>query len=522
MNWNQMDFVLSADAQFNGSTVEHVHNVDHYMSLEPRLASQYQVVVSQELERLLPGGRKHESLGPIEMIGYVRNNDETVLGYPAEFYQSQLQKPCYRVDFKQRHTDLMGLVGNGAAEINAIYDHAFSSLYAHGTGLDESIDRGVYHAFPGLDHEMAGILAGYLKQKPVRTILLIDMEAVNHDDGNAIFRDAGWYFRWLETPYRALVSALEGFGIPYLTVVTGKGYHLAVSVPLVSPRGGMSPAMLELMAIGGILQEETLQQLVLTEWESRKTDPVPPLSQRAYQGANKLLQFLVVNLIDRIRAELSHVGMPPLVGFTDNNPFQISIDLTGGLRQVEMGCFGSVGSVYNKRRDHFVVRVPRARSGHDFFGGDIDRMLATRGNPELAKSHLIATGGAIPDGEDGILRLIAAYKKSRIKRELHDACERALDFDTARELIRTNYGWVRREFPEINGILDQAQPLFLNPSALEFVYGVLGRKLSVFDMMQVTYAVYHDTVKKLDIEPKYSKAEWCRWPVLLLGEHYKG
>ncbi|PKK89458.1 MAG: hypothetical protein CVV64_14355 [Candidatus Wallbacteria bacterium HGW-Wallbacteria-1] len=521
MGWNSTDFVLTADAQFNGCKAGHVRNLDEYVSYFDGFDSKYQVVVSPELSRIMPTLRQHEPIDSKWDIAAIRHHDEEIVGYPMEFYQSQLQKPDYYVDFRGRDLEFAEIIRSNPVQINWILDYALSEFQNQNKDLDFAIDEGVIEIFGDLDHEMLGIIAGYIKQKPRRMIFLVDMEAV-HPDSTKILTDPIPFFQWLEVPYRHIREALLNFGIETLTVCSGKGYHFIAAIPLFNSHGYYSDAMLSLMAIGGAVQAETIDRLVTTHPEKGKDIPAPILTQRAYQGMNKVMQYVVVNILDDIRKDLHRAGLPPYVGVTDNHEHQISIDLTGSTRQVEMGCFGSVGSIYNKKWDRIIVRIPRARGREEFFDNDLSWMLDTRGSLEAAKAHLIHSGGWIPETDAGMVRLIQAYEASSIKRNLHEPCEGLLDPAAISSLINTNYAVLREKIPQIGGVIDNAQPEFLTPSALDYVYHeMLYNGFSVNDMRHLTYAIYCDTVKNVHIEPAYSKAEWCRWPILLMGEFFK-
>lgn len=523
MGWNEQDFVLSADAQFNGSGREWLKNLEDYVAEFDHFTSQYQVVVSPELHRIISTLRHHEPLDSKWDLVAIRHFDEQIVGYPMEFYQSQLQKPAFHVDYRGRIEDFSHLIRSSVVQVNSLFDAVFSEWYQDPTtDFDDLIANLLPTYFPHLDPEMFGIVLGYFRQKPKRMIMLFDIEAVNPDPGH-ILTHPRWYFEWLEAPYQVLKSTLLAYGIAPLTVCSGKGYHLIAAVPLYDQSGSYSEAMLRLMAIGGIIQGETLDKLCTTHYGSTRVNPCAILTQRAYQGLNKLLQFLTVNAMDDIRKLLSAKGLPPWVSITDNYPQQISIDLTGGTRQVEMGCFGSVASVYNKRWDNLIIRIPRGRGDQEFFNNDIGWMLATRGDMTAAKPHLIHTGGWIPETTEGLKRLISAYEGSKIKRELHDQCETLLAPEVISGLINYNYGSVRSRVPALNDHLDNAQPAFLTPANLDFIYHQMADAgYSIDDMRHLTYAVYCDQVKGVEIDPKYSKAEWCRWPILLMGEWYKG
>lgn len=521
MGWNTQDFVLTADAQFNGSTYKKVYNLEDYVNGFDDFCSQYQVVVSPELPRILPTKRRHEPIDTKWDIAQIRNYDEKEIGYPIEFYQSMIQKPSYYVDYKDRYHEFAEIIRSHPEQINNIYNKAFFALNNRGMDIDSAIDMAFIEEFPGFDHEMTGILAGYLKQKPVRSIFLYDIEAVA-PDSNDILNNPVPFFEWMEFPYRIIMDTLMSYGIKPMSVCSGKGYHIIFSVPLFNEDGNYSSAMLNLMSIGGAVQAETIDKMVTTQPEHGKVVPCPILTQRAYQGINKIMQFLTVNLIPIMRNVMENAGYDPYIGITDNYKNQISIDLTGFTRQAEMGCFGSVGSVYNKKWDPMIIRIPRARGQQEYFNNDLLWMLHTRGTMSSAKDHLIHTGGWIPSSIHGVNALIEAYNSSTIKRELHEACEGLLDPGVISDLINSNYAIIRDRFPHLSHHLDNAQPDFLTPGILDKIYHEMySAGFSIDDMRHLTYAVYCDSFKRVDIDHSYSKAEWCRWPVLLLGELFR-
>lgn len=514
MKWNSYDFVLSADAQFNGADDDYIPDLHAYRYAN--LKSEYQTILSPELHRLLPSSdRDHESADQATCVR-VRAIDHRI-GFPAEFFQCMLQKPQHYVDYKSRMPLVMQIVRERHGEMNGILDAAFREFYEHGTNPDVTIYNEVDRIFGNMDEEFRGILKGYLTQKPQRAIFLIDVESSPAS------------LPWLEPVYQTIKSSLTNWGIDHIAVLTGKGYHFVSQIPLYAPtgipdgRGNLNYAMLNLMARGGTVKPETLDSLVSVNWGSRKRAPTPLLSQRAYQGMWKLQQFLLVNMADDIRRSLSRAHMSPWVNFSDTEKETIVLDVTGMLRQVEMGVFGSVASLYNKKRNPPKVRMIRSRNGHEYFHNDLNWMLSTRSNLGAAKLHLVHAGGRISDGSRGIENALRAYDGSRMKRELHDPCDRPLNASRIAEIFQSNYRVIWRRCPQILHDIQHAQPNFLSPGSLNWVYRQMAEKgFSIHDMMTLTKAVYCDPTKRVEIPAKYSKDEWCRWPMLLLGEWFKG
>lgn len=523
MDWNESEQVLSADSQFNGGP-HHVRNLDEYRWAFGRYDSEFQVVVSPNLPHLMETWRNYESVNFADRCAAVRAYGQGVCGKPVEFYQSHMQRAEWGIDYKFRRDEFAHHIRTHHREINEIYRDAFR-WRPWGESIDAFVDDRAERAFGHLDNEMRSIIKAYLKQKPVRALLFFDIESVDKDNPKHIFRDPAGYFRWMEPSLKTIQGFLEGHGVRTAVNVTGKGYHVFASIPLYSG-GRQTDAMMMLMQAGGYLQPETLDRLVTITVGEKHNQPTPALTQLAYQGCFRLAQYVVANTIDTIRRELARRGMTPHVGITDNSPHQISLDLTSGLRQVNMSCFGSPGSVYNKDCPYWIIRIPRSRDGEEFFGDDIAEMIRTRSDPDAALAHLVTRGCTIPESTHGMEKLIGGYNNSRMKRDLWDPLDAPFDPVFISELINTNYGQYRGRAPRINDLLDfhsgRGHP-FLNPSDLDHVYHHMrDRGISMWEMVHLTLAVYHDRCKSLDIHRFYSKAEWAKWAPILFTESFKG
>lgn len=515
MRWNSYDFVLSTDIQFNGASFDYCPDIEAYKHAD--IKTEYQTIVSPELSRVYSRAARSYESADQSICAHVRAIDHQ-LPFPAEFFQCLLQKPSHYVDFKGRVGEIMDIVRRNHTVINGIFHKAFAEFYGWGAQIDKTIYSEVDTCFRFLDDELRSILKGYLTQKPQRSIFMLDIESSPAS------------FDWLEPVYQTLKWHLRNYGLDFIASVSGKGYHFISQIPLYTGdygyddgKGHLNYAMINLMAVGGAIRPETVDHLVSVRWGSRKLAPTPLLSQRAYQGMIKLQQFFAVNTADEIRRSLSSKSMAPWVNFTDSENDTVILDLTSMLRQSEMAVFGSVGSLYNKSRYPYKVRLIRSRNGHEYFNNDLSWMHHTRNDLGAAKMHLVHSGGRIPDGTRGIENMLQAYSKSRIKRELHDPCDRDINSDRIRDFINSNYREIWRRCPSILHDIEKAQPNFLSPQSLKWVYEQMANKgFSILDMMTLSKAVYCDPVKRVDIDPKYSKDEWCRWPAVLMGEWFKG
>lgn len=527
--WNTLEPVLSCIQQNCGGPQDDVRNLREYLQVAEQQQSVYQVAYAQS--RVRKGGKHHESFNVRDKSAVVYFHTQAAYdyNYPIEMYQVLYQKPHYYVDFKNRHREFEQHILENLNWINGkLYPAAFRAVEQAGD-FDAAIDAMVNQRFGWIDEEMRGILRGYLKQKPVRAIFLIDIEPVNHDRPQDILADPRYYFSWLEPVYEVLHETLMSLDIAHVTNVSGKGYHIISAIPLYED-GRYNSALLNLMEIGGIIQEETAARLVHTYQGSRKSFPVPLLSERAHHGCYKLMQYLLVNLADRMKARMREWGFPPYLSFCDDGDFLVALDMTAMLNPVDRRDFGIPGQIYGKSHDYTIVRTVRAINGHDFFGKGfatneevLQRMFAVRTDLDLAQAHMIRTGARIPEARSaGFNKLIAGYVGSRIK-QFHDQLEYPIDNQEVTYLIHSDYAIVRRHCPQLADLLDCPDTdVFLNPQSLTYFYNELEASgFDIADQLHITYAIYHDPRKQVDIPEKYSRAVWAKWPVLLKGYHYR-
>ncbi len=528
MSWNCEPPVMSADAQFNGAPDDYIQNMDHFVNQFNQYETEYQVGFSINFPRLIKSlgfrsDRKFESLSQNIHLS-LRLFGERIVGKPTEFYRSVMTKPNYYMDFKGRDSELMNVVRKNWKSINSIYHKAFVDAQNHDINLDHTIDNEVDHHFHWLDHQLKAILKGYLKQKPRSQIIFLDVEAVNDGDKKDIINNPHGYFKWLEPVRYVTAKRFRHYKLKFLEMISGKGYHYLSSIPLHSnnQRGGVNSAMLRLMALGGPLQPETVDKLVTVKYGSRKPFPTPLLAQRAYQGAKKMEKFLQVSMADEMKQNLSSHGHEAYVNYSDTGDKLISLDLTSMLRQVDMAVFGSAASVYGKVWNPNIIRIPRSNSlcNLDYFNGDISKMLHTRGSRDAAWNHLRESYCRIPDGSEGMHNLINSYNSSKIKAFDDHLMDWIIDADYTKYLQESNYEPFRKRCPQIcNDIFDNDR--MKNPKSLQYVFREMRNSgFDSRDMLAMMYAIYTDPFRNVfaseDCDNKYSKAEWAKWPAILL------
>lgn len=138
-------------------------------------------------------------------------------------------------------------------------------------------------AWPGLLQEGADICRSVADREG--SLLMFDIDYVNHADAAEPYRDPARTFRRLEPVYQATVDTLASYGVRPLTLITGRGYHMIAKAPNESPFGS---------ALGRI--------------SAQSLDPM-------HDGAGRLLEYVAHCVIRRVGARcevpLTLIDWPP-------------------------------------------------------------------------------------------------------------------------------------------------------------------------------------------------------------------
>ena len=317
----------------------------------------------------------------------------------------------------------------------------------------------------------------FAERKPVRTLLLIDIEHFHQTLPGKAFTDQRGVFDLLEKTYEVMSKKLHKYDIAHLAVMTGKGYHFITQVPYTSE------VMDELIEIGQNTEKSISErQNIVPEW-SKRDRPVPPKAQQAHKGSALLGHYLVAQSIREIRGSSQ---IP--VEVSDIGTEGVSIDLTPSLlRSVDTGGIGTAGSIYVKplvnaghygpdivRSSRLLTRIPREINSEE--RRNLDQLISVRQNFSKSAELLEETGGSIPDGSKGIHRLIKDYQSSRIK-GLHDALDREPgDPPEYWENTYRNYAGIAGEDEGLAYSLANANPELLKPDVLNYVLNALYNK----------------------------------------------
>lgn len=155
------------------------------------------------------------------------------------------------------------------------------------------------------------------------TLISLDIEYYNTKYPGEIYLNAGNVFKNKLQPLREVVkSVYNDFNISYLEVITGQGYHYHTIWPYKSEHP-------QLEKIGHL--EYTLEQQYLHRKSQHGYSDIPVYKGLGYSGAFRLLQFVTIEILNRInklRAENPGILSVQYCDIVMSSPEGISLDLT--------------------------------------------------------------------------------------------------------------------------------------------------------------------------------------------------
>ncbi len=304
--------------------------------------------------------------------------------------------------------------------------------------------------------------------KPIRSIFVLDVEYYNkHEQGNIIIHQKERFLD-LEPTYKVIKDKLNEYGIKHITVMTGKGYHFISQVP------HTSPIMEQIIKIGSSI-ESSLRDKQRQGRFLRRERPVPPNVELIFKGNNRLQQFFFCQVINEIRRK-SNIR----IEISDCSEEGIALDNTILTRQVDMSCFGSLGSLYlktllawDKIGGHIVSNTPIPvrilRSINDIEILSLEDAILIRNDYDLALKHLASIEGFIPDGTNGLEKLIADYWDSALYNNVHKMMDsEEHDPPESWNMSYRNYDGICAKYPSIVQLLRNPNPSLLSPDELNY------------------------------------------------------
>jgi hypothetical protein len=243
-------------------------------------------------------------------------------------------------------------------------------------------------------------------------LLHIDLDYQNVDNAGEAYHHPADVFMKIEPAYRASRHVFDRHGLQMLALVTGRGYHFTGRIPLASP------------VVDDVASLSPHPPAWLATVESRRREwPTPPISERharAYVGAGLLAEFLAHQILRRARhrSPLPVVLNGTVVGTGDVGRECLSIDLSYAGDPMDVRHMRVAFGAYQKHRFRPdltgpasayppIIAVPRGRES-------LEHMLCHTRDLRHAARLARTASAALPDTSDGVRRLLAGYRQSRL------------------------------------------------------------------------------------------------------------
>jgi len=237
----------------------------------------------------------------------------------------------------------------------------------------------------------------------------LDLDYQNEDYADEAFYNPGAAFGKLEPVFACIGRILRGYGVGYLAVMTGQGYHLSWKISqdsLVHEKlenlAGWPPSLLAKYRHDHPLTPET----------------IPLAKGKAHSGLGMLLEFLTFKILAECSAmagiPVVFTGLP--VGNQNVGRESISVDLSAHGDPLYLRYFRCAFSLYHKFDGSAgvgpLICLPR-------FEEPLAEMLERRKSLLEAARLAARTAAAIPDSTAGSTRILEEYLSSPL-RQIHE------------------------------------------------------------------------------------------------------
>jgi hypothetical protein len=295
------------------------------------------------------------------------------------------------------------------------------------------------------------------------SLVLLDIDYMNHEDPAEAYRDPAGCFEALEPTYRAALAFLRSYGLHSLTLMTGRGYHL---VGLVSARTSAHEALVSMGRIG---------EPLAAKYRSFQNRPSVLRMGRAHEAIGRLLEYLAHSVIGKSRGSseipVTLADLPPRRG----GAF-VCLDLSADADPLDLRYSRAAFSSHQKASvlglstsPPLSICLPRGARSRS-------ALLWARARPGEATELATEDRTDIPRFPvRGVLRWVADYRRSRL-RSFHDFFDLGRHHDPA-EWPRTYDRLDPSSLPpEVGLALERPNPELLKPSLMRAVLVELWRR----------------------------------------------
>jgi hypothetical protein len=308
------------------------------------------------------------------------------------------------------------------------------------------------------------------EREPFRVPLIWDIEYYNFANPDLVLVNQLDTYYKLEEVYDEMASLLQYYGVPFVSTMSGRGYHFITSA---TPE--IYDSMLTVSGYVSTDLQEHQTRIPAADGVSKRDRPIPPKVEQLFRASCRLQQFLFLQAM----ANISNSPLP--VHISDVGNEGISMDNTAMVRNAGTAVMGVLGSMYLKpwlygssysdetlRETKQLYRIARSNSGNEPHG--LQQLIWQRQDPEGVLENLNIVGSGIPEGNTGLLQLIEHYKSSRLY-ELYLAMD-SVDINPRPSWEKSyradNYGYLHNAGQGIPEIMGKANPLLLTPEGLDY------------------------------------------------------
>lgn len=276
-------------------------------------------------------------------------------------------------------------------------------------------------------------------------------------------------------------TTLTEFSIPYMSSLTGRGYHHFSYVP------SGTPAYALMLDIGSGVEQEVLQKQREAHLISKQPYVLPLAVERMYRASMFLQQYVFTKVM---RSLDGHAGNLRL-DVSDYSDVGVALDNTSLVRHAGTGKVFIPGSVYIKPlldpskfggqdaldSTPLLLRILRANTAKSEIERNLGKLIMDRQNNHRGRANMEQFGGLIPDGSEGVEHLAREYLGSNL-RQLQLALQDYSQLDPRNTWHDTykNTEALLQQYPELRDILRYPNPKLLEPEALDYLINYLADK----------------------------------------------
>lgn len=315
---------------------------------------------------------------------------------------------------------------------------------------------------------------------PRRAIMLFDIEYYNNQNPLLWLQYQEKAYELMEPSLSLLTQKLDSFTIPYLIILTGRGFHVITAV------SGNTDTMDALIELGDIKEASVIETHNSIPERSKRKIIVPSHAEAAHIGMCRLQQYVINSVIDKART-LSRIR----IEISDRYDEGIAFDNTARLYTVDTRTHGIVGSPYFlklQKSGQNPIRLFRApfNPNQDSLSELIQRRTSPRELIAMIKNRDVS----IPDASASIYSLIETYKASSLYKFHQQIDQMILQehqpvvpieqyIQQITDEEKRNYAWDLFNYPQIR---------MLNPDELDtFIWSIYSADNSSFESLRSLY-----------------------------------